>query len=1017
MPVTIRITEEGGSAVERAIADLEKSLENLQRAQNHVERSSTRAARALDEGLSASESAEQATERYGKALERTSRESQQATRAIQEAEVATKRLRDETAQAGRAEEGRSSSMSHTALVIAKLAGVHLLLHGALVASKKEGGAVNAAFGAVRRGVTAMSVATLGATSALSRLRDMKTEVGQRAGAALVPLQRFSTWLGSAQRLTLGLAGAGGLLLLSRALIRVGEAAGDIVPVRRAFDQLSGSIGSTGDALRMDLQDAVAGTVSETQLMKTAVLALNSSAIDSREDLLELAASARVLGRTTGVSTADGIDRMVRAIGLVNPVQLKALGITLSVTDAYRAYAAQLGVSTADLDDHQRKEAFRIAVLAKTRTAVLNVADAENLRSTRLDALRRNLATLDPLGREFEATTRAISIEVSRLAAGTDDLNTRLQRMRATFKNQGDQIKVLVSENKQLVGLVGDVEQMMGHGSLASRALAASISAVTTAVTGLTRLAIGPLGQVLALLLGWRAIPRIFALVAPLLTKVAAGLGVLGGRALLLRLGALFGPAGIIITGGMLAVGMFQRMNAAATESAAAMREQFTELQEVVEALSYEAALREVERVKNELDDATATVADLQEKVELERRQARQRGGVVGELTRDGTTGRELDAAEANMRGLQDQFDLLRRRFVDLSRQQSQVFGGVARMADVSWDAWRRLNDAQRRGKDNVRDIRDEIIILQQEMLELEAGTEEFDKATEALAKLTERLDGAQRSLRAIGQLAEGVGRQLLQAFEPVDPSGLSVAATSVIFREPRGPLSQQERARASRDRLMQPLTGGSKTGREARVEAEIASVTAALQSMAVVGGVSESVLAVVRARLAELGVTAEHIDQVLGQFADGSKAKMEQAAASSIAAFGAMGQAAIRGSDQMAQSVINAFTQILQAQAQQSGWGGSFGIPIIGAIGGIISAIAGRSRRDTQPVKVEAFSRDAERSLERAQEKEPQILRVNLIAPGTGEILESMETELHRRAGRDANARPLTLPFRFIGKG
>lgn len=1005
MPVTIRISEEGGAAAERAILDLEKSLENLQRATDQLQRSSTRASRALEENETAQASAEDAAERYAKALGGTVKESERASRAIEEAEAATRKLRDETTAATRSEDGRSRALSGAAVAVAKLVGVHLALHGAMSASKREGNAVSAAFGTVRRGVLGMSAATLGATAALNRLRDMTTEVGQRADRAMVPLRRLSDWLGNARRLTMLLAGAGGLILLTRSLLRIGEAAGNIVPVERAFDRLAGSVGTTGEALRTDLEDAVAGTVPRLKLMETGVLALNSGAIKSREDLLELAASARLLGRTTGIETSHAIHNLVRAIGTMNPVLLKSLGIVASVDEANREYAANLGVAVSKLDEAQRKEAFRIAVLNRVRAGVSRVADEEGLRSDRLDTLRRELATLDPISRQYESTLRAIAIETSRVAAGTDDMNTRMQRIRANFTNQANEVRVVVSENEQLVGVLADVENLTARGTRANLVFARSVDVMTTAVASMTRVAIGPVGQTLVVWMGFRAVWPILVRTTSAVTGLAAATATLGSRAVLARLAPLLGPKGLLLAGAAAAVLALRNMGAQTDETAREMSRAFRDLQASIDSLSMAAALREVERLQAAQRDAEGRVASLTAQSQ-----------VFGISKDDADRVRqELAEARVELAGLSEQVDLVTRRFVTLSREQSAALSQMKRLSDVSWDAWRRLTEAQKRGKDGVRDIRDEIIVLQQEMLALEAGTDEFDAAAEAMARLNDRLGSAERNLRAIGQLAEGVGRQLLQAFEGVDPSRLSLATTSVTFPEPdERRLSHGERAMAARERLMQPLTGGSTMGREARAEAEIASVTAALQSMAVVGNVSESVLAVVRARLAELGVTAEHIDQVLGQFSGNAQAKVEQMQATSVAAFGAMAQAAIRGSNQMAESVINAFTQILQAQAMMSG--NFLGGALIGAIGGIFSAIAGRNRRETQPVKVESFSRDAERSLERAQDKTPQIVRVSLIAPNTGEILETIEQEQYRRAGRDANTRPIVIPFR-IGAG
>lgn len=107
--------------------------------------------------------------------------------------------------------------------------------------------------------------------------------------------------------------------------------------------------------------------------------------------------------------------------------------------------------------------------------------------------------------------------------------------------------------------------------------------------------------------------------------------------------------------------------------------------------------------------------------------------------------------------------------------------------------------------------------------------------------------------------------------------------------------------------------------------------------------------------------------EAMGETTEATTEAEQQAlimAGTTIANFGAMAQAAIRGSEQMAQSVINAFTQILQTVANQQNWLSGLGVPLIGAVGGIISAVVASGSRDrTQPVRVEEYGSRAKETM------------------------------------------------------
>lgn len=171
-----------------------------------------------------------------------------------------------------------------------------------------------------------------------------------------------------------LLGAKGIAGLIERLTEFGAQSSEVAPVSQAFDNLAAHVGTTGESLRTDLRGAVVGTVSDLDLMKSSVIALNSEAIKSPEVLTEIAQRARTLGRTVGEDASDSFDRIVRAIGLMNPQLLKQLGVLVSVEEATRKYADAQNRTVSSLTEAERKTAFLNEVMGELRAATGRVGD-------------------------------------------------------------------------------------------------------------------------------------------------------------------------------------------------------------------------------------------------------------------------------------------------------------------------------------------------------------------------------------------------------------------------------------------------------------------------------------------------------------------------------------------------------------------------------------------------------------------------------------------------------------------
>ena len=265
---------------------------------------------------------------------------------------------------------------------------------------------------------------------------------RKAGAAWTARMKSMTVV------AVGFAGAIALAISNLALMRLAARAAHLAPMRRAFDNLAESTGHVSEALMTKLKEAVLYTVPEVDLLKSSVLALNSGAIQTSSELLFLAKAAQVLGQTVGFTTSQGLENLIRGIGLINPQLIKSVGVLVSAEEAYRRYAEQVGKTVVELTDHERHEAFRIAVMEELRAAIARVGDQE------------------------------------------EDLNVLLQQTAASWKDARLEMSEVAAESSNVVGLYRDVQRAgAGIARLLSGPMRGAVRFLSETISGMGRLAL------------------------------------------------------------------------------------------------------------------------------------------------------------------------------------------------------------------------------------------------------------------------------------------------------------------------------------------------------------------------------------------------------------------------------------------------------------------------------------------------------------------------------------------------
>lgn len=134
----------------------------------------------------------------------------------------------------------------------------------------------------------------------------------------------------------------------------------------AFRATLKRMGMDADVEFEKIKTAAAGMIDDDTLTEMSNRWL-SMGMDIRQmsDVLQL---ARIKARETGTDMQEAFTRLSEALSLGKERGLKALGIAVDTTDAYKKYASTLGITTAQLTDLQKKQAVMNAALEAGKKA-------------------------------------------------------------------------------------------------------------------------------------------------------------------------------------------------------------------------------------------------------------------------------------------------------------------------------------------------------------------------------------------------------------------------------------------------------------------------------------------------------------------------------------------------------------------------------------------------------------------------------------------------------------------------
>jgi len=267
-----------------------------------------------------------------------------------------------------------------------------------------------------------------------------------------------------------------LALGVRQIIKFTSESAKLNSMHRAFTSLSGSTLKASVSLTK-LKEATNDTMSEFDLFQQANNAMILGVSKNSDEMAEMFDMAQRLGDALGKGTRESVESLITGIGRQSRLMLDNIGIIVKSGEAYDDYADALNITTDDLSDLDRKQAFLNATMAA------GVQKLKGLPPEIINAQKQ----FEQLGTSIENLSARIgNVLIPVLGGGTKELTK--------FMNSLDdkRIVMLISSLEGLATSFIAIRGGIALGTIAMNAFAAGIGVVGSALlaTGIPALIAG-----------------------------------------------------------------------------------------------------------------------------------------------------------------------------------------------------------------------------------------------------------------------------------------------------------------------------------------------------------------------------------------------------------------------------------------------------------------------------------------------------------------------------------------------
>lgn len=233
------------------------------------------------------------------------------------------------------------------------------------------------------------------------------------------------------------------------LQKLAERGSKLIAVKRAFAKLTRE---ETDALE-GLREAASGTIADFDLMSLHNQALALGSAKTSAEFAKQIEITRILGRAQGIEATDALQKFTVGMARLSRLRLDDLGITLKQVEASERYAAQIGKSADELDETEKKIAFRTEAMRQAEilverlsTGEMRGAEASNRFGIAIKNLGDRLAEVAaeaPLVTEFFDRLTTIATDIVDIIGG--DTGLLIDGMKTLGRIMGDAMAVGINE--------------------------------------------------------------------------------------------------------------------------------------------------------------------------------------------------------------------------------------------------------------------------------------------------------------------------------------------------------------------------------------------------------------------------------------------------------------------------------------------------------------------------------------------------------------------------------------------
>ncbi len=162
-------------------------------------------------------------------------------------------------------------------------------------------------------------------------------------------------------------------------------------IKIGLDNLTVEHGTNADEMLKAMQRATHGTISELELAKKAATGL-SLELDPKT-IVEFAKASTTVAQRTGQSVEYMFQSLLTGTARQSKLWLDNLGIIISLEDAQKKYADNVGKTVAQLSEQEKKTAFVNEVIAKADKLTTRMGKATDGLNTQLERYNATVANL------------------------------------------------------------------------------------------------------------------------------------------------------------------------------------------------------------------------------------------------------------------------------------------------------------------------------------------------------------------------------------------------------------------------------------------------------------------------------------------------------------------------------------------------------------------------------------------------------------------------------------------------